>query len=71
VRFGDKARDHFLEGLSDIFHLLGVQVAAGREHLVLMRRVTRQDFLFGKRAGKYESVWRGGYKVEMNTLERY
>jgi len=64
---GEKARDHFLEGLAEIFHLLGAPVAAGREHLVLMRWETRQDFLFGKKVGKCESVLRRGYKGEMKT----
>ena len=71
MRIGDKARDHLLKGLSDIFHLLGAPVAAGREHLELMRRATRQDFLFGKKAGKCESVLRRGYKGVMKTMERY
>ena len=31
------------------------------------RWATRQDFLFGKKAGKCESVWREGYKGEMKT----
>ena len=31
------------------------------------RRATRQDFLFGKKAGKCESVWRGGYNMPRHT----
>jgi hypothetical protein len=34
----------------------------GRLH-ALARWATRQEFLFGKKAGKCESVWRGGYNT--------